>query len=175
MSADVWQFEKMRSAEAYYQNLQVANQKSTQQFQEIINRSYLAFNISMVLHGITYILAIVALGAGLINLLSQKSGNQPWAAASIFVGIMILIILIRRDPLRNTHVLINNLARFSVVFAGYMRQLHQVDTTFHEIFLSKKEYSIDDMEEMLGRIQLIVENALDSMNQIVEDFEIKTY
>ena len=170
-SVDFWQFEKLRSAEAYYQNLQLSNQKSLQYFQDVIKHIYIAFASSILLYGLTYLLALAALIVGLVTILNSESENQVWAAVSIFVGIVILLFLIRKDPLRNTFDLINNLARFNVIFTGYMRQIHQVDATFREMFLSADEITLEDLETVLSRIQLTIDNALDSMNQIIEDFD----
>jgi hypothetical protein len=168
---DFSRYEKFRAAEAYFSSLQETNQRSLQYFQDTIQHTFYAFYASIILYVLTYVTTLGALIAGLVLILDPNTNRLLWATGCLIGGGGLLVLLINRDPIRSSRHFVNNLARLNIVFTGFIRQIHQVDATFRGIFLSTDEYTIDDMELMLARVHESVEDALDNINQVLEDLE----
>lgn len=163
------QFEKLRATEAYFQSLQGANERSLQYFRETIYHTSFAFLSSIILYALTYLISLSAIVVGLILLFDETNRREFWAGGCIMGGIILLIIMINRDPIRNSYHLINNLARLNIVFTGYVRQIHQIDATFRGMYMDIDHFELDQMEAVSLRIQEAMENALEGVNRTLED------
>ena len=87
-------------------------------------------------------------------------------------GIILLLIMVNRDPVRRVNHFVNNLARLNIGFTGYVRQIQQVDATFRGMYLSTNEFTIDQMEQTLERIQDSMDNALENVSQIMDEMTV---
>ncbi len=168
----ILQFEKIRVTEAYYRSLQEANQDTLKHFQSTLHNSSIAYIVSITTFALTYLVAIVSIIIGFVFLFIRPNNNQLWAGGCVAGGIILLIIMINRDPIQKAYTFINNLTRLNVVYTGFIRQIHQVDAAFGGMFLYAEGFDMDKVEEMLLRSQGAVNSTLESINQIMDEVDL---
>lgn len=167
------QYEKFRALESYSRSLQREDANSIQYFQEIIKQIRHSYLLNNWLYVTTYILAVSSIGFGLYLLIANQAiqNSQTIGVLILAAGTITIITLSRRDPAKNIRILINNLAKLNITYLGYIRQIQQADIVFIDMVMGSTKFGPKEAENALKQVQDIVDQALDGINQILEEMD----
>lgn len=162
---------RKETTNAYTQRLNVIDTKVTEFIQQAINETTRAYRLSVDSLFIGYLAAFFILVFGLALAIFYTNSSQLFTIAILFIAIgLIWVISIRnRNITKNNKSLVNNLAKLNIIFAGYIRQLHQVDTVFEAIVGSGREISPEMAEQLLNSLQDTMAEALSSITAITNE------
>ena len=65
----------------------------------------------------------------------------------------------------------SNMIKMNVVFSGYIRQIHQVDLVFKNLFVKSGDISPDQLDELFKYLQDAVEEAMGAISQTLSEME----
>jgi len=155
----------------YTELLDNADKQIMGQFDRLMKNARLAFGISMAMHSLTFAIGIALISTSIYLILKQPGNGSTGYWASILGpgvggGIVTLMTLFYKDPLRHIGYSVNRLVKVNVVFLGYVRQINQIDATFKQMFLTTTDFGANQMEKTVGQIQ-------ESVNQTLE--RVQTY
>lgn len=155
----------------YTELLGKADERIMEQFEGIMSRARIAFQMTMWMHGIIF-------GVGVITLVFSL-GVTLWDGFETFVSYIgavgatgsvgVLLALFYRDPLSNISTSVNNLVKVNVVFLGYIRQINQIDATFKQLFLSSNGFTIKQMQDTVLQIETSVDKTLQKVQEYLKD------
>lgn len=164
---------RRRVTDTYSQRLQDTDAKVTEFIQQAIAETTRAHKISVDSLYVGYLAAIFILTAGLA--LAILSINDP---KSFTIAILLVVIggiwtisLQSRNLSKTNRSLVNNLAKLNIIFAGYIRQIHQVDTVFEELAGSSEGITVQTAEQLLNNLQDAVVEAMTAVSTISSELD----
>lgn len=164
---------RRRATDNYSQKLQDTDAKVTEFIEQAISETTRAHKISVDSLYVGYLAAIFILTAGLTLALLNINDLKLFTIAILFVviGGIWIISLQNRNLSKNNRSLVNNLAKLNIIFAGYIRQIHQVDTVFEEIAGSTEGITVQTAEQLLDNLQEAMAEAMSSVSSISMELE----
>lgn len=163
------QAQREQALQTYTTLLGDADKQIMRQFHTLMRNARLAFRVSMWMHGLTFAIGLLLLLASLYLAIRPPAGEFDLARTfglGAGGGIVTLLTLFYKDPLKNIGHSVNRLVKVNVVFLGYVRQINQIDATFKHMFLSPTGFGTDQMKSTVEQIQTSVSKTL---------VEVKTY
>jgi len=162
------------TSDSYTQRLEGMDAKVTGFIQQSIEETTRAYRYSVTSYVVSHIVALSILIAGAVMLFS---GNMLDNTAAISLGLIAIgslwiISLQNRNPVKNSRHMVNHLAKLNVIFAGYIRQIHQVDAVFEEFVASGKELTVPVVQQLLSNLQDAMTeamNAITAMTNLYDD------
>lgn len=150
----------------YTELLDNADKQIMRQFDRLMKNARLAFGISMVMHGVTFAVGIALILTSIYLILDPPANGTDsyWVRVlgpGVGGGIVTLLTLFYKDPLRQIGHSVNRLVKVNVVFLGYVRQINQIDATFKQMFLTTTDFGANQMEKTVGQIQESVDQTLE--------------
>jgi polyhydroxyalkanoate synthesis regulator phasin len=161
-----------RATDNYSQRLQEADAKVTEFIQQAITETTRAYRISINSFLASHVAAFVILFAGILLLSNSNTGEISFIIAIVFIigSIIWIISLQNRSLAKSNRSLVNNLAKLNIIFAGYIRQIHQVDAVFESLF-ENSEISSDVAEKLLNNLQDAMSEAMSAVSAISMELE----
>jgi FtsH-binding integral membrane protein len=157
--------------EAYSNRLDEADKQVVDFVKKIIDETTWTYRVTVYTYISSYIIFSLILISGLILLVFQQNKNNQnlialtWAC--ILGGLFALIFLSVRNPIKQVRHLISDLVKLNVVYSGYLRQTHQVDTVFKFIFRDSKKIDNAELQSMLSYLQDIVAEAMNGVSTVI--------
>jgi len=162
-------YPRIQAINEYSAYLQESDRKINAFIEDMIEQTRHTYKITINLYIATYSLSLLAAGIGFVLLF--LSVEKVAAAALCFVGMVLLLILLNRNPLKNIRYLVNNLVKLNVLYAGFSRQIHLVDATFKDLLAQSGGADIAKMEEMLGHVQVAVDEVMSSISRMMDEIQ----
>ena len=164
---------RKRATDAYIQRMLDTDTKVTEFIQRAIVETIHAYRMSVNSFVISYLAALLILITGLVLLFYTVQDDKPIVVPSIFVavGIVWMINLQSRNLASNNRALVNNLAKLNIIFAGYIRQIHQVDVVFEELLGNNDEINPEIAERMLNNLQDAMAEAMSAVTALSTELE----
>jgi hypothetical protein len=155
---------------SYKTKLQATDEKVSGFIQQAISETARAYRLTVNSYIFSHIAAFLVLVAGLaLIFISNGAGNLfPVAAALILGSILWIITLQNRNPVKNSRYMVNHLAKLNVIFAGYIRQIHQVDAVFEEIIGNGRDFTHQEAEQLLSNLQDAMSDAMSAISGLTE-------
>jgi Flp pilus assembly protein TadB len=162
---------RKETTNTYIQRLDDIDKKVTEFIEQAINETTRAYRLSVDSLFIGYLAAFFILVFGLALAIFYTNSSQLFTIAILFIaiGLIWVISLRNRNITKNNKSLVNNLAKLNIIFAGYIRQLHQVDMVFEAIVGSGKEISSEKAEQLLNSLQDTMAEAMNSVTSITNE------
>jgi hypothetical protein len=159
------QAQRAQMLDKYTTLLHEADQQIMGQFNSLMRNARFAFRVSMTMHIITFSMGVLLILTSIY--LSYNNGQLPQILApGIGGGLVTLLTLFYKDPIRYIGQAVNRLVKVNIVFLGYVRQINQIDATFKQMFISSTDFGTAQMDKTVAKIQEAVQQTLD---------EVKTY
>ncbi len=126
--------ERARVIDTYTAALKDADTKALTLFENVSVQVQRSLNSSARLYSAILIVVTIILAISVYIALFVDAKAHPltpyYSVIALLAGLIVLIVLIFRNPLRNTHYLVENLVRLNVVFLGFVRRIHQNDPDY---------------------------------------------
>lgn len=164
---------RKRTADAYTQRLNDTDTKVTAFIQQAITETTRAYRLSVNSFIFSYISAFLLLATGIVLVFFSPKEDQSMLVPGIFIAgsIIWMISLQNRNLSKNNRSLVTNLAKLNIIFAGYTRQIHQVDAVFEEIVGSSDGITVPVAEQLLNNLQEAMADAMSSVSAISVELE----
>ena len=164
---------RTRTTDAYIQKLNITDAKVTEFIQQAITETTRAYRLSVNSYKASYTAAFLILVVGVVLIFFNPMEDKTILVPSIFIAVSIIwmLSLQNRNLARNNRSLVNNLAKLNIIFAGYIRQIHQVDAVFEEIAGSNEGITIQTAEQLLNNLQEAMAEAMSSVTTISIEIE----
>ena len=165
---------KRRSGTKYTKRLTEVDKRVSDFIQQVTRETTRAYRITISLHKASYSMPVLAFVTGLYLILFRSKDGDFLSMASICIisGVILLIYLQNRSPVKYIRYLINNLMKLNVLLSGYVRQIYQVDAVFEDMFESKKMVEPEVAEQMLNHLQDAMIEAMNAISQASIDMDI---
>jgi hypothetical protein len=164
------QTQRILAWSTYQESLKDVDQKVLEQFQATITGLRTALWVRSAIYLIQFL--IMALILFLSSLRATQVGQNAellWGIA--FGSLILLAILLYRNPLPSMNHIIVDLARIQIILQGYIRQVNQVDVSFKQAILEDK-IDLKSLEKSLKQIQVIIDNNIESLLQFLEEMHL---
>lgn len=160
-------YPRLRAMDDYSTSLQKADEKVTGLIEEIIQQTHWTYRTAVWLYIATYIMSLLAVIAGVYLAVFQNTSSKMVTLSTVCIGggVITLIFLLNRNPLKNIRYLVNNLFKLNILLAGYNHQLQQIDVNFKNLYASGTEVDPSAIEEMLKHIQDAGDEAINAISQ----------
>ena len=151
-----------RTADAYIQRLHDTDARITDFIQQAITETSHAYRLSVNSFVISYVAAFLILMAGILLISFGANTDRLFVIAVIFIVVSIIwmITLQNRNLTKNNRSSVNNLAKLNIIFAGYIRQIHQIDALFEELRQSDNGITFQATEQLLNSLQDAMAEAI---------------
>ena len=158
---------RKHTLEGYTQRLHDTDAKVTDFIQQAITETTRAYRLTVNSYIVSHLAAFFILLAGLVLIFLVKGKNEglfPVALLFIVGSVIWFISLQNRSPVKNSRYMVNHLAKLNVIFAGYIRQIHQVDAVFEEIVGNRQEITPQLAEQLLNNLQDAMSEAMTAIS-----------
>lgn len=98
----------------------------------------------------------------------QVSQDKPWVWAVSFISLVLLGVLLFRNPIQSINQTFVDLVRVQIVLQGYSRQINQVDAVFKQAFLENK-MDIKSVSKSLDHLQKVMDGNVESLLQLLDE------
>ena len=162
-------YSRKRTLHNYANRLAIADSSVTEFIQQVIRETTQAFRTTVRLYVVSYLVVTFTLVGGLLFILVPSLNNNLSTVAAVAIvvgGVIGLIYLQSHNPVKNVRYMIDNLVKLNVIFAGYIRQIHQVDAVFEDMFTEGREINPAAAEQMLNHLQDAMAEAMSAISQI---------
>jgi len=167
-------YPRIRALESYAEQLQTVDSLASDIIKRTIGQAIFTYWTSLLLYILTQILPIALIATGIYLIIYWPKYIPNPFALSIFCivsGIIILIAVLSRSPLKNVKNLMINAMKLNIVYSGYTRQIHQVDVAFKEVFSHGKNLDPTELEEMMKYLQDAIDEATTAISEVASDLE----
>ena len=122
----------------------------------------------------TYVLQLGILG-GAFFVSSQHAlvttANINFSSLIALISLVLLGLLLYRNPLQTINRTLIELARVQVILQGYQRQVNQIDAVFKQSLL-ENEIDQETLTHSLEQIQRIIDANVESLLQFIEEMSV---
>lgn len=150
----------------YTEILNKADRQIMGQFDDLIGQAKFAFNVSMGMHIVIFVVGIIILGLSFQMAMADPQGFRiAFVATGIFTSLALLLTMFYKDPLKNIGHSVHNLVKVNIVFLGYVRQINQIDASFKQLFLNLTEFDLKSMKETVEQVKMAVDQSLKQVRE----------
>ena len=161
-------YPKIQALNEYSTYLEDSDKNVNGFIEGVITQTQSTYRTTIRLYTLTYSVALASIVAGLVLFFFE---NTLLAITCILTGLIVLLFLVNRSPIKNIRYLVNNLVKLNVLYMGYTRQIHQVDATFKNLLSNTNGIDPAKMEEMLGHIQAAVDETMNAISLILDEMQ----
>jgi hypothetical protein len=153
------------ATDAYIQRLHDTDARVTEFIQQAINETTHAYRLSIYSLFIGHLVAFFLMFGGLLLAILTINKLELFIIALLFIAISVIwtINLQNRNLSKNNRSLVNSLAKLNIIFAGYLRQIHQIDALFEELLRKGDGITVQDVEQLLNNLQDAVAEAMSAI------------
>ena len=157
---------RRRTIDSYTQRLQETDAKVIEFIQQAISETTRAYRFTVDSYVANHVLAFFVLIAGLalIFVVGPKSEFFLLALMLAASGAIWVITLQYHSPVKNSNHMVNRLAKLNIIFAGYIRQIRQVDSVFEEFLDNDEDLDPQMAEQLLNNLQDAVSEAMNMVS-----------
>ena len=161
------QTQRLLTWSAYQESIKEVDREVLAQFHLTISSLRRALWIKVGIYLLQFAVVSLILFFGLFQTLQTKP-SDPWAWIVSLVGLVLLVILLVRNPLHAINHTLVDLARVQIILQGYTRQINQVDAIFKQAFL-EKTIGVKTVGKSLEQIQRVIDGNVESLLQFLEE------
>lgn len=152
---------------AYHESLKEADRKILGQFQETSANLRTSLWVNVGIYIVQFLVVSLVLFYGLRQSMQSLSGDmRPWLV--VLISLVLLGILLFRNPIRSIDRTSVNMARIQIILQGYNRQLQQIDAIFKQELLTQPTEMVKT-DKSLERIQATIDGNVESLIQLMEE------
>jgi uncharacterized membrane protein YkvI len=140
------------------------------QFQQTVSTLRFTFLLNILIYASIFIFLIIAFFYG-SKLTLDDSGQPIWGGAIAITSLIVLGIMIYRNPVREITQIAGDLAKVQIILQGYNRQINQVDTAFKQAVLSGT-LNVTMLNKSLDHLQEAIDNNVENITHSMEDIEL---
>lgn len=160
----------------YSDILKNADEKVLKQIENFTKNLETTIRINAVIYAL-----LMALVSGILLysfFFSLKEGiDNPERNISIggaLISTVLLVALVYRNPLKSSRNLVRDIVKSNVILVSYLRQIHQIDATFKQLYLSSKEFGVDNMQQIITQVKTTMEQTLEEVERILDEMDVFT-
>jgi HEAT repeat protein len=132
----------------------------TGNYENIMNQARYGFYFAMGINGLIVFIGVVLIIIALQNL-SQNPGDLGTVLLPGGGGVLGFIYSAYfNDPRKYVKQDLASLLNVSVIFQGYLQELHHINATFNHMYIEKREFDTTDMTQTVEQITAAAEKAL---------------
>lgn len=159
-------YPRMQALNDYSAHLAESDARVSKFIEDVIKQTQWTYEVSVWIYIFSYVTAIGAFIFGLLLFFQ----NQIFLGLLCAIGgLIILLFLVNRNPLKNIRYLVNNMVKLNILYVGYTRQIHQVDATFKDMLSKSDGIDTKKMEEMMGYIQVAIDESLSTISHLMNE------
>jgi hypothetical protein len=163
-------YPRVRALESYTQQLQDVDQQAADIVKQTINQATWTYWSTFTLYALSHIMPLSLIGCGLYFSIFRQ-GDISISIFCIVSGIIVLLVISSRNPLKNVRNLMLNAMKLNIVYSGYTRQIHQIDVAFKELLSNTGGIDPLKLEEMLKYLQDAIDEATNAISEVANDIE----
>jgi len=161
------QTQRLLAWSAYQESLREVDREVLQQFQKTIGSLRAALWLKAGIYLIQFAVVALALFWSLREAV-QTGSTQPWVWLVTLGSLLLLGVLLFRNPVESLNRILVDLARIQIVLQGYSRQVNQVDAAFKQALLENR-VDLKYLNQAIEHIQKVIDNNIESLLQFMED------
>lgn len=152
---------KSKVDQEFLKIVEESNKKVLQQLDLIHHQMRVTFWVSLVLYILGILLGIVAIivGISLINGITNLTSRQYTGVGLVIAGLILLILMLFRNPFRSFRHTIATLLRTNMIMLGFLYQINQVNSSSGASGERARE-----METIIGQVLDEIEASFDENN-----------
>ena len=164
------QTQRMLAWSSYQDSLKDVDQQVLEQFQATITSLRTAIWVRSGIYLIQFLTVSLILFWSL-QLASQIGQSKEWILGIAFGSLIIIGILLFRNPLPSINQILVDMARIQIILQAYLRQVNQVDATF-KLALLEGMVDARSLGKSLKQIQIIIDNNVETLLQFLEEMHL---
>ncbi len=166
----IQQTHRLLAWSAYQESLKDVDREVLQQFQKTIASLRTALWLRAGFYLIQFAVITLALFWSLSKSL-QIGATQPWVWLVALGNLILLGVLLFRNPVESLNHILVDLARIQIVLQGYSRQISQVDAMFKQALLANR---VDQkyLNQSMEHIQKVIDSNIESLLQFMEELHL---
>jgi len=160
-------------SKTHAQRVTEANQSALKQYHLYTSQNKLAYAITI---GSYIVFIVVSIALIVISVvMGFQPGTSPFSMAlsvGFFIaGIILILILMGKNPLRLVRHSMMEMIKVNVVFTGFMRQLYQIDSGFQKMLKTVDSSGVAEIKAISTQLHTIIEKSIDAFTLLMNDFE----
>lgn len=158
--------------QAYSNALKEADQRAYDFYGAANEQVKRHFEINHRLSTVSLVVLIILLITSIGFAIFSKGQNQFFENMGIAGGIctvILLAIMLIRNPLQQAHRLLERNLRVNVAFLSFIRRLQQSDLALRYVFMQTKEQDFAKVLSQIQEFQNILDEFVEQMNSTMED------
>jgi hypothetical protein len=154
----------------YQETLRKLDKNLMSQFEKTMSSLRFTFLVNTIVYVLFFVFLVCAFIYG-----SEPALNN--SEQSIFGGVIAIVclvllgIMIFRNPVREFAKITRDLAKIQIILQGYNRQLNQVDAAFKQAVLSG-DLNVTILSRSVEHLQQIIDNNVESLTSSLEDINL---
>jgi len=158
---------------AHSQRIAEINQNALKQYQLYISQTKTAYRVTMMSYLVFVIVAIALITVSTIIVFRPGTTvfSMLLSAGFFIAGVILILILMGKNPLRVVRRSTMEMNNVNVVFTGFMHQLHQIDSCFLKILKATDDSGLEDIPAISESLQSAIEKSVDAFTLMMNDLE----
>lgn len=165
-----------RILKEYTDRVKESDDKTRKQLEELVSHAITTFRIHLGLDIVIFVIGITLLIFCIQYIFSIPDSNNSSLGIKEVIsigcgiaGLLIIITLLIRNPVRVLRQPISTLTKVNIIFLGYTRQMRQVDVVFKRLMISVGDLGEERINQIQDDIHVAVEEAIEQVNRSLEE------
>jgi hypothetical protein len=152
--------QRRRNLKALDDFLSKSEETVTQNYQNTMRQARFSFYFAMVINALIVVVGLALVALALQHLIQNPGDFQAWIIPGATGVIGVLLNLGFNNPRHNAREDMATLLNVSVIFQGYLRELHQIDATFKHMYIENRDFDTGDMLKTVKEIESSADKTL---------------
>lgn len=153
--------QRRRNLEKLDEFLKQSEQTVTKNYQETMIQARFGFYFAMAINVLIVVIGLILIIIALQHLIQNPEVLEAWILPGATGVLGIMLNLFFNNPRNNAREDMATLLNVSVIFQGYLQELHHIDATFKHMYIENRDFGIDEMLKTVGEIKTASEKTLE--------------
>jgi len=171
LDPNIW-LERAQAMQVYSNALKEADERAYQFYGTANDQIKRHFDINHRLYsvslGIIIFLLVTSVGLAVYSR-GQVQFLQNLSIAGGILAVVLLVVLLIRNPLQQAHLLLEKNLRVNVAFLGFVRRLQQSDLALRFVFMQTPSQDFTKVLMQIQDFQTILDQFSEDINQSMQD------
>lgn len=145
--------QRRRNLQALDNFLAESEKVVTHNYNNTMRQARFSFYFAMVVNALIVVVGLALVALALKHLIQNPDDFQAWVIPGATGVIGVLLNLGFNNPRHNAREDMATLLNVSVIFQGYLRELHQIDATFKHMYIENRDFGTGDMSKTVDEIE----------------------
>jgi HEAT repeats len=153
--------QRRRNLESLDTFLKESETAVTQNYNNTMSQARFSFYFAMAVNGLIVVVGLLLVAIAIQHLIQKPDDFQAWIIPGGAGVIGVLLNLGFNNPRNNAREDLATLLNVSVIFQGYLRELHQIDATFKHMYIESRDFGTLEMTKTVNEIETSAAKTLE--------------